>query len=256
MVGQHARRTAERDAAYLLPYLRSGMRVIDIGCGPGTITTGLARAVAPGEVVGVDVAPEVLATARAHAAEVGAANVRFEEASVYALPYPDGAFDAAHAHQVLQHLAAPEAAAREALRVLRPGGVFGVRDADYATMQAWPREPLLDRWLDLYHAVATRNGADADAGRRLAAWLRAAGFVDLRVTATAMVFAEPEAARNWGNSWSERIVASSLADQAVEYGLASREELQAIAEAWRRWADHPDAFFMYVNVECVGVRPA
>ncbi len=116
VVGQHARRTAERDAAYLLPHLRPGIRLLDIGCGPGTITTGLARAVAPGEVVGIDLVPEVIESAREHLAETGLTNARFEAASVYELPYEDASFDAAHAHQVLQHLARPVDAAKEALR--------------------------------------------------------------------------------------------------------------------------------------------
>ena len=133
VVGQHARRTAEREAAYLLPRLQPGMRLLDVGCGPGTITTGLARAVAPGETVGIEVVPDVLVQAREHAASEGVTNVRFEEASVYALPYADVSFDVAHAHQVLQHLTKPEDAAREVLRVLKPGGLFAVRDADYAT---------------------------------------------------------------------------------------------------------------------------
>lgn len=256
VVGQHARRTAERDAAYLVPRLRAGMRLLDIGCGPGTITTGLARAVAPGAVVGVDVAADVLVGAREHAASEGVTNVRFEEASVYALSYADASFEAAHAHQVLQHLTQPVDALLEVRRVLVPGGVVGVRDADYQTMVAWPREPQIDRWRDLYHTVATRNGADADAGRRLPSWLREAGFEDIVTTGTAVIFADAESVRNWGTSWAERIVASSLATQAVEYGLATREELDAISAGWRRWADAPDACFMYTNVECVAVRPA
>ncbi|MDP2327798.1 MAG: methyltransferase domain-containing protein [Dehalococcoidia bacterium] len=255
VVGQHARRTAERDAAYLLPYLQPGMRLLDVGCGPGTITTGLARAVAPGEVVGIDVVPAVVETARGHLAESGLTNVRFEEGSVYALAFKDGAFDAVHAHQVLQHLARPADAAREMLRVLKPGGVVAVRDADYATMIAWPRLPELDRWLSVYHAVASRNGADADAGRRLGAWLREAGFEDVRTTATAVVFADRDSVLNWGDSWADRVTHSSLAEQAIEYGLATRDDLEAIASGWRAWARHEDAFFLYVNVECVAFRP-
>ncbi|MEX1022523.1 MAG: methyltransferase domain-containing protein [Dehalococcoidia bacterium] len=256
VVGQHARRTAEREAAYLLPRLHAGMRLLDIGCGPGTITTGLARAVAPGEAVGIEVAPEVLVQAREHAAAEGVANVRFEEASVYALPYEDASFDVAHAHQVLQHLAQPVAALRETRRVLRPGGIVAVRDADYQTMVAWPREPEIDHWRDVYHAVAARNGAEADAGRRLPGWLREAGFEDIVTTGTAVVFADPESVRNWGASWAERILHSSIAEQAVEYGLATRADLEAIARGWRRWAASEDAVFMYTNVECVGVRGA
>jgi len=255
VVGQHARRTAEREAAYLLPRLAPGMRLLDVGCGPGTITTGLARAVAPGEAIGIEVVPDVLVQAREHAASEGVTNLRFEEASVYALPYEDASFDVAHAHQVLQHLAQPEDAAREVLRVLRPGGLFAVRDADYATMVAWPRSAELDRWLEVYHQVALRNGADSDAGRRLGAWLRHAGFVHLATTGNAVVFAEPGDTRNWGYSWAERTVQSSFGQQAVEYGFASPDELEEIASAWRAWADHPDAFFSYTNIEVIGVKP-
>src|SRR5690606_19318451 len=211
------------------------MRLLDVGCGPGTITTGLARAVAPGEVVGIEVVPAVLDQAREHASSDGVTNVRFEEANVYALPYEDASFDVAHAHQVLQHLTQPEDAAREVLRVLKPGGFFAVRDADYATMIAWPRSPQIDRWLEVYHQVATRNGADADAGRRLGAWLRHAGFTDLVTTAAAFVFSDPADTRNWGYSWAERAVHSSFGQQAVEYGYAAQGELAEIAGAWRAW---------------------
>ena len=170
VVAQHQRRTAEEAAAFLLPHLRPGMRLLDFGCGPGTVTAGLARRVAPGEVVGIDVSEEILDLARAHAAEQGVENVSFEAADVYALPFEDGSFDVAFAHQVLQHLAEPTAALIEVGRVLSPGGIVAVRDADYGTMVHWPRDPRIERFLALYHAVAERNGGDADAGRRIPAW--------------------------------------------------------------------------------------
>ncbi|MBM4411306.1 MAG: methyltransferase domain-containing protein [Chloroflexi bacterium] len=250
VVGQHARRTAEVDAAFLLPHLRPGMRLLDVGCGPGTITTGLARAVAPGEVVGIDVVPAILDQARE--ANAGIPNVRFEEGSVYALSYPDASFDVCHAHQVLQHLTRPVDAAREMRRVLKPGGLAAVRDADYATMTASPRTPEIERWLALYHEVASRNGAEADAGRRLPGWLQDAGFQDVTVSATTVLFHDRAAVENWGLSWAERVTHSALATQAVEYGLASTADLEAIADGWRRWIRQPQALFFFVNVEAIG----
>lgn len=252
VVGQHARRTAERDARFLLPYLQPGMRLLDVGCGPGSITVGLARAVAPGEVVGIDVVEEVLVEARQRAAADGVANVRFEQGDVYGLPYEPESFAAAYAHQVLQHLTRPVDALREIRRVLEPGGLVAVRDADYATMTWWPESPGMTRWLELYHAVAQKNGAEANAGRQLASWVRAAGFDGLAVTGEVVIHSEPAGIANWGLSWSERVVASAFGRQAEEYGLATRSELEELSAAWRAWVAEPDAFFMYTNVEVVG----
>lgn len=256
VVGQHERRTAERDADFLLPRLRPGMRLLDIGCGPGSISVGLAAAVAPGSVVGVDAAAGVLHTARLRAAAEEARDVHFDVGSAYALPYPDASFDVVFAHQVLQHLQRPVDAVREARRVLAPGGIFAARDADYATMIAWPRYRGIDRWLELYHAVAERNGADADAGRRLPSWLRQAGFDDLHVGASAVALSDAISTSEWGRSWAERVLHSSLGEQALSYGLATRDELEWIASDWRAWAAHPDAFFLYANVHVIaGTRP-
>jgi SAM-dependent methyltransferase len=231
------------------------MRLLDVGCGPGTITTGLARAVGPGNVVGIDPVEAVIEQAREHARNEGLGEIRFDAASAYALPEPDEAFDVAYMHQVLQHVTRPVDLLRETLRVLRPGGLVAAREVDYATMTHWPRYPEIDRWLELYHAVAARNDAEPDAGRRTPAWAREAGFADLEVSAETMLFHDRADIENWGYSWADRTTKSSLAEQALEYGLATSADLEGIADGWRRWAVDPDAFFFYVNIEVIGRRP-
>ncbi len=238
----HRARTAENSAAYLLPSLRPGLDLLDVGCGPGTITADLARRIAPGRAVGVDRAPEVLGAARAHAEERGAA-VEWREADVYALGFPDASFDVVHAHQVLQHLADPVRALREMRRVLRPGGVVAVRDSDYACFAWAPDDARLARWLELYRAVARRNGGEPDAGRYLKAWARAAGFADVRASSSTWTWAEAETCAWWGELWADRTALSGFGAQAVAHGLATQGELAAIADAWRAWARHPDAYF-------------
>lgn len=155
-----ALRTASQDAAFFLPSLRPGIRVLDLGCGPGSITVGLAEAVAPGQVVGVDLQPSQVAQAHALGAMRGVMNVRFEVADVYRLPFPDGSFDAAFAHAVLMHLRDPVQALAEVRRVLGPGGIAGVRDPDWGARLHAPATPLLEQWYALTVRVRQRNGGD------------------------------------------------------------------------------------------------
>lgn len=245
----HRWRTAENSAAYLLDRLRPGLQLLDVGCGPGTISVDLARIVAPGRVTAIDNAPAVVEAARAAACEQGVDNVSFAAGDTYALDYPDAMFDVVHAHQVLQHLRDPVAALREMRRVAKPGGVVAARDSDYAAMTWYPLDPLLTDWLDLYHAVARSNAGEPDAGRRLYGWARAAGFDDVHASASAWCFAAPEDRTWWGELWAVRVTESAFATRALELGLATAEQLAAIAAAWRRWMVAEDAWFAVLHAE-------
>lgn len=250
----HRWRTAENSAAYLLPHLSAGLELLDVGCGPGTITLDLAERVTPGQVLGVDASAEVVEAAQAARAERGTPNAAFAVADVYDLDLPDGAYDVVHAHQVLQHLTDPVAALRELRRVVKPAGLVACRDSDYAAMVWAPDEPLLHRWLALYHQVTRRNDAEADAGRHLPAWARAAGFSEVTYSSSTWTYATPEDRAWWGDLWADRVQHSSFAGQAVDYGLASTDELAEISAAWRSWAADPDGVFLVVHGEVLA-RP-
>jgi len=239
----HTWRTAANSAAYLLGELRPDSRLLDIGCGPGTITADLAGHVPAGHVTGVDYSAEVLERARATADEQGAGNVSFATADVHALDFPDDSFDVVHAHQVLQHVGDPVAALREMRRVCRPGGIVAAREGDYGAMFWYPELPGLDDWLRLYRTVARGNGGEPDAGRRLHAWARQAGFTDVTTSASAWCYATAEERSWWSGLWAERTLASTFADTAVGGGHASREQLHAVAGAWREWGSDEDGWF-------------
>jgi ubiquinone/menaquinone biosynthesis C-methylase UbiE len=251
----HRRRTVENSAGYLVAHLRPGSTVLDIGCGPGTITLGLAARVAPGRVVGIDREPAPLTAARTAADEKGLQNVDFAVGDAYALDFADDRFDIVHAHQVLQHLTDPVAALVEMRRVCRPGGLVAVRDADYAAMTWHPANPRLDRWLDIYHRVARNNDAEPDAGRLLKSWTLAAGFTGLTCTASAWCYATPDERDWWADTWAQRVTESALAEQAVAAGISTPDELADIAAGWQAWADAPDAWFAVLNAEVVAVAP-
>jgi SAM-dependent methyltransferase len=232
----HRRRTAQDSAGYLLPYLEAGMSVLDVGCGPGTITVDLAARVAPGQVTAVERTDDVLDLARAEVRERNQSNVSFATSDVHALDFPDDSFDVAHAHQVLQHVSDPVQALRELRRVCVPGGIVAVRDADYAGMIWFPRFPPLDHWLDLYDRAARVNGGEPNAGRRLLSWAQDAGFDNITPTGSMWCFATPETRDWWGRMWADRIVESALARQLVDSGMAATADLNEVSSAWREWA--------------------
>jgi SAM-dependent methyltransferase len=245
----HRWRTAGNSAAYLLPHLRPGQSLLDIGCGPGTITMDLAERVAPGRTTAVEVTAAALDLARAEAGRRGVTTVDFAVADVHALDFPDDTFDVVHAHQVLQHVADPVRALREMRRVCRPGGVVAVRDADYAGFVWYPPLPELDEWQALYQRTARANGGEPNAGRRLLAWARAAGFTDVTATGGVWCYASPADRQWWGGLWADRILQSDLARAALTSGAATEADLQRVSTAWRTWSDDEDGWFTVLNGE-------
>jgi SAM-dependent methyltransferase len=241
-----AQRTGEV-AAFLAPHLRSGMRLLDCGCGPGSITVDLARTVAPGEAIGIDLREDALAHGRALALERGIANVTFEAASVYQLPYPDGAFNAAFACAVLQHLAAPLAALKEMRRVLMPGGVIGIVDGSATITFRYPTNSLLDKWDRLRALEREHNAGRPSDALRLRALLREAGFARTQASGDMVTEAGPPA----GSLKETRRVAQNhlirlrgvLGELAIAQGWTTKQELEQIADALLTWGEAADAFY-------------
>jgi ubiquinone/menaquinone biosynthesis C-methylase UbiE len=244
----HRWRTAENSAGHLLPHLTSGASLLDVGCGPGTITADLATRITPGRVTALETSEEALNLARE---TIKNTNVSYAMGEVHALDFPDDSFDIVHAHQVLQHVGDPVRALREMRRVARPGGIIAVRDSDYAAFTWFPEMPELDHWLSLYRRIARRNGGEPDAGRRLLSWARAAGFTDITATSSTWCFANDEDRQWWGGMWADRILKSAMGHQALADGDATQDELQRISDAWRRWSADPDAWMSLLHGELI-----
>ncbi len=179
-----AARSVDRQGRFALPYLKSGQRLLDIGCGPGTITVGLAAIVAPGEVTGMDLAESQIALARERAAEHKLQNTRFITGSVYEVPFPNETFDVVFCHTVFEHLKEPVPAMREIRRVLKPGGVAALRCPDWGGFVVHPLTPALQAGIDLFQKIQKANGGDVLAGRKLKEWAEAAGFRNAQWTGT------------------------------------------------------------------------
>ena len=251
----HTWRTAHNSAAYLLPCLRPHMRMLDVGCGPATITVDFAQILSEGSVVGIEPIAGPLEIARTNAEQAGVTNIEFAIGDVYRLEYADDSFDVVHAHQVLQHLSDPVAAIKEMARVCKPDGYVAFRDADYAAMSWYPHVALLDEWQALYQAVTRSNHAEPNAGRHLKKWAIEAGLTDVRLTASVWSYATDEEVEWWSSLWAERTVSSNFGVQAVADGLVTAERAAEIAGGFRQWAADPAAVFFVPNAEVIA-RPA
>jgi SAM-dependent methyltransferase len=230
------------------------MRLLDAGCGPGSITVGLAQRVGPGgDVVGIDVNTERLEFARGLAAERGVANLRFEEADVHGLPFDEGSFDAAFMHAVLQHLSDPVAALREVRRVLRPGAVIGISDADLGTGMVYPPSPAIDASFELMVRLREHDGGTPYAGRMLRQMLHDAGFERVTAKAVAGTDGGPPEVNAYMASWQMSYFEEpAVVARITSLGLATEAELWEMAAAWREWGEAPGGYSTRLMCEAVG----
>jgi SAM-dependent methyltransferase len=245
-----AQRTAARDAAFFLSGLRPGMRLLDVGCGPGSITLDLAQAVAPGEVIGIDIQPAQVERARSLASARGVATASFEVGSVYALAFPERSFDAVFANGVVMHLREPVRALAEVRRVLRPGGIAGVRDPDLGAILYAPVTPLFERWLSVRARVRRHNGGDPFLGRHYRRLLLEAGFERAEAGASVASAGAAETTRRHADFLKAML--EGLSATAVSQGWMDQAAVSATAAVIDSWARRPDAFYAAVWCEAIG----
>ncbi|OBT45542.1 hypothetical protein VE00_05059 [Pseudogymnoascus sp. WSF 3629] len=246
----HKWRTVANSAAYLLPYLKPGMTILDVGCGPGSISIDLARLVPGSHVTGIDV-DDPLKEARASAAAIGVTNVEFKVGDIHALDFPDASFDVVHAHQVLQHISDPVLALREMRRVAKPGGIVAARES--ASMAWFPESEGIAAWRDLAGRVSRAEGGNPHPGSGIHSWARAAGFEKSQVKCStgSWCFSTDEERAYWGGSMAERALSSGFAKIAIDGGYATMEELKDISKSWLDFVDDDLAWFGLLHGEIV-----
>jgi SAM-dependent methyltransferase len=243
------RRYAARDAAFFLPVLKPGMALLDCGCGPGTITVGLAEMVASGSVVGVDVEPSQIELANKTVQDRGLPNIRIQQASVYRLPFPDNQFHALFSHALFEHLADPSAALSEIRRVLMPGGLVGIASPDWGGVLISPPDAEVDQAMQLYTLLQTRNGGNPFVGRELGPLLEATGFVDITLAATYDCY---ERTSLICDLLAERIETAAVPGGTPEGGMLDAMTVGKLVQALTRWAARPQALFAQSFVTAVG----
>ena len=221
-------RSAETHAKHLLPHLEPGLSLLDFGCGPGTLSVGLARAVEPGEFHGIDIERSQVGLARSAAAAGGHTNASFQVGDVTDLPFDDNTFDVAHCHTVLNHVPDTLGALGGVKRVLKPSGIISCRELVAESCFSEPAYNLGEAWAVFAKLVAA-NGGHPQMGKALKSRLVKAGFADIRATASFDTFSSPEGIAFLHGVVTEWFFSPKVITAATTYGLATHQQF----DGWR-----------------------
>ena len=249
------RYTAQANAAYLLPYLRPGLRVLDFGCGPGTISVGLAEAVAPGDLHGIDMEESQIDLARSAAAAGGRDNAFFRVGDATRLPFADGFFDVAHCHMALMHIPDTRAVLSEVKRVLKPGGLIGCREIISRSCFTYPEFGVIGKAWDMFEDLLAADDAHPQMGKELKAHLAEAGFANIQVTTSFDTYSTPvdvDFVHQMANKW---FLSPEIMEAAIKYGAATEKLCNDIRTAYEKWKEHPGAFAALAFGEAVANTP-
>ena len=243
-------RSAPRNAGHLLPLLRPGMTLLDLGCGPGSITSGLAAAVHPGKTHGVDLNEEQLGLARRQAQELGLENLEFHQSNALRLPFPDQHFDAVHCHGFLMHSPCIKDQLEEILRVLKPRGVLASRDMDVPTSFITPAT-LNHEIFGMLAEMIRREGGNPWMGRRLKIFFLNAGLVEVETGFNSDYFTQPEEVeflRKFLLEWG-------LSEEFMLKTGGSKLDFDQWRKQVKRWSKHPGAVGCFNFGHAVGRKP-
>ena len=231
------RRTLARDHRRLAVLLRPGMRVLDVGCGSGAITAGMAEAVAPdGAVVGLDRDPALLARARTRFA--GVPGLSFAEGDVLALAR-EREFDVVTAARALQWIDRPADALARMRAAARPGGIVVVLDYDHTRLV---REPTLPpdvvRFHEAFLAWRTASGWDNALAAHLPALLARVGLRDVVTTVEDEVAVRGEPGFDDALDVWARVI-DTIGATIVDAGILAATDLAAARLAYETWRRGP-----------------
>lgn len=253
-VGMMQTRTAADNAGLFLKHASPGMKVLDVGCGPGSITVGLAEALAPGKVTGIDIEASQIAIAEELAESEGQSNCDFKVASIYELPFDDSEFDAVYGHTILMQFDDLGPVLSELRRVLKPGGLIGFREIDFGASLYYPNDSAFKELMTIFRKSIAHNQGNPDIGRSLASSFSNSGFSIKEVFACYAQSATEEAKKGMYRAMTALWEQADFPKQAVELGWITDEERKELPDRLSQESTQPGSFNATTYVEVVGIK--
>ncbi|KAF7889163.1 hypothetical protein EAF00_009463 [Botryotinia globosa] len=228
VVDRHSLRRASTCCGYFLPRLTLKSHILDLGCGPGSITTDIASLLPQASIVGLDAGEPVIEVAIAKARDLGLKNCSFQIGDVMKLPFEDETFDVVYTHQLLIHLPDPVKAIKEMRRVCKVGGFVACRESDMGDALFYPSTSGLKRSVEIMEAMIREKGSEPHAGKFLGKWAREAGFGNDNVVESYSYLMQP--------SWKNSLMTGDVGENAVRLGVVdSNEKTKEMIEEWDAW---------------------
>lgn len=244
------KRRVETHAQFLLPYLKPGLKILDCGCGPGSMTIGFARCSENGEVIGIDIEDSQLEIAREDARKAGVTNVTFQHASVLELPFADNTFDIVFSQGLISHFSNPLAVVLEQKRVVKAGGIVAAHNGYMSGAAFYPTNAILEEAYDLSKQPSIAHGGDPDIGIKLGKLFADAGFIDIKHT----IFCDTNDIKEMAYFCADEVLQREYNKKLLTQGKITLEKLQSYRDAWLDFAKTPHAFSYFPWGEVIGFK--
>lgn len=231
-----------------------GASVLEVGCGVGAQTVILARRSPAARFVAIDASADSVEAAKAAVAQAGIANVSFQVADVFLLPFAEGSFDHVFVCFVLEHLSRPLEAVRHLTKVLKPGGTLTVIEGDHGSTFFHPHSAAAWRTIQCLIDVQAGTGADALIGRRLFPLLKRAGLRNV-VVSPRFVYAD-SSRPEWVEGFTKKTyiaMVEGVREQALAAGLIDERSWEQGVAALRA-AARPEGTFCYTFFKATAVK--
>lgn len=248
-------RSVENCCAFIKDIISRSTSILDIGCGPGSITQGLAKLAPEAEVIGVDISENQIQLATELAKTESSENLSFQQASIFELPFADNSFDLIYCQTVFVHIPEHKKALAETKRVLKPKGVLAIREVINSYAVLFPVSEILQKLKTVFYNGLIAAGGSPDIGMLMGEKLLAAGFQNLKQSVAWERSPEDETKNDYYINIVSPVIYGELGGKAVRNGWITEQDLEELETVCLELSNNPNAMWAIPFIESIAMKP-